>query len=285
MSAPMKERAHSSVQLPSHGGVAPRGGPRYLLATANVMLFARAVDPGLRLAEDGAAAFIALDLRERTMAMLRIAAHKLVLPALLLVCSAVLIKSAVDVWQTWQQTETLMAQLQREKAEAAAQRIESFVQTIVGQIGWVAQRQWAALPVEQRRFDYVRLLRQVPAITELGQLDGEGREQLKVSRLSWMWSAASRSFGRARVYQATAIQATANRVYWGPVYYRKASEPYMTVPSPWRANRRHFGRDQLEICLGRDQGGQGWRNWLWLHCRRQRSSDRTPRHSPGVAWD
>jgi hypothetical protein len=203
---------------------------RYLLATANVMLFARAVDPGLRLAEDGAAAFIALDLRERTMAMLRIAAHKLVLPALLLVCSAVLIKSAVDVWQTWQQTETLMAQLQREKAEAAAQRIESFVQTIVGQIGWVAQRQWAALPVEQRRFDYVRLLRQVPAITELGQLDGEGREQLKVSRLFMdvVGSEVDRSAEPAFI-QATAIQATANRVYWGPVYYRKASEPYMTV--------------------------------------------------------
>ena len=39
-------------------------------------------------------------------------------------------------------------------------------------------------PVEQRRFDYVRLLRQVPAITELVQLDAQGREQLKVSRLA-----------------------------------------------------------------------------------------------------
>jgi hypothetical protein len=44
--------------------------------------------------------------------------------------------------------------------------------------------QWAAGTVEQRRFDYVQLLRQVPAITELVQLDGEGKEQLKVSRLA-----------------------------------------------------------------------------------------------------
>ena len=49
----------------------------YLAATVNVMLFVRAVDPGVRLAEDNTAALIALDLRERTMAMLRIAARKL----------------------------------------------------------------------------------------------------------------------------------------------------------------------------------------------------------------
>ena len=39
-------------------------------------------------------------------------------------------------------------------------------------------------PLDQRRQDYFRLLRQVPAITELAQLDAEGREQLKVSRLA-----------------------------------------------------------------------------------------------------
>ena len=157
---------------------------RYLAATANVMLFTRAVDPGVRLAEDGAAALIALDLRERTMAMLRIAVRKLVLPALLLVCSAVLIKSAVDVWQTWQQTEALMAQLQREKAEVRrpTHRILRGRARSARLGGWRIAK-LAKLPVDQRRFDYVRLLRQVPAITELAQLDGEGREQLKVSRL------------------------------------------------------------------------------------------------------
>ena len=142
-----------------------------------------------------------------------------------MVCSAVLIKSAVDVWQTWQQTEALIAQLQREKAEAASQRIESFVRELERQIGWVAQPQWLKLPVEQRRFDYVRLLRQVPAITELAQLDGDGREQLKVSRLAMdvVGSEVDRSA------EPAFVKALANRVHWGRVSYRKASEPYMTI--------------------------------------------------------
>jgi cache domain-containing protein len=197
----------------------------YLASAANVMLFARAVDPGLRLAEDGTAALIALELRERTMEMLRFAAHRLVLPAVLLLCSALLINSAVEVWYTWRQTEALMASVQREKAAAVSQRIDSFVREIERQIGWVAYTQFAALPVQQRRFDYVRLLRQVPAITELVQLDGAGQEQLQVSRLSMDVVGANTDRSATPAF----IEATAKKIYFGPVYFRKGSEPYVTM--------------------------------------------------------
>jgi Cache domain/PDZ domain len=46
------------------------------------------------------------------------------------------------------------------------------------------QLPWSAGTIEQRRFDGLRLLRRVPAITELTQLDSSGKEQLRVSRLS-----------------------------------------------------------------------------------------------------
>jgi len=42
---------------------------------------------------------------------------------------------------------------------------------------------WSAATIEQRRFDGLRLLRQVPAITELAQLDPAGKQRLWVSRL------------------------------------------------------------------------------------------------------
>ena len=74
--------------------------------------------------------------------------------------------------------------IQQEKAASAARRIEEFVDEIERQLGWTTAPQWAAAPLEQRRFDYVRLLRQVPPITELIQLDDTGKEQLKVSRLA-----------------------------------------------------------------------------------------------------
>jgi hypothetical protein len=200
-------------------------GLRYVAATTNVMMFARAVEPSLRFAEDSSASLIALDLRERTMSMLRVAAHRLVFPALLLVCSALLVNSAIEVWRTWQQTETLMAQLQREKADAAAERIKSFIGAFESQVGWVAQAQWASLPVDQRRFDYVRLLRQVLPITQLMQLDRQGHEQLVVSRLSM--DVVGKDTDRSA--EPAFIEAIKNKVYFGPVYFRNNSEPYMTI--------------------------------------------------------
>ncbi|HYU11197.1 MAG TPA: hypothetical protein VEK82_01380, partial [Stellaceae bacterium] len=101
-----------------------------------------------------------------------------------LVGAALLINSGFDFWFSYQENKAALVRVQQEKAESAAQRIAEFVEEIKSQIGWTTHAQWAAGPLDQRRQDYVRLLKQVPAITELQQLDGEGRERLKVSRLS-----------------------------------------------------------------------------------------------------
>jgi signal transduction histidine kinase len=142
-----------------------------------------------------------------------------------LVTGVLVINAALDLYFVYQDNRRASIEVQKEKAEAAAQRIESFVRNIENQIGWVAQAQWAALPVEQRRFDDVRLLRQVPAITELVQLDRQGREQLRVSRLSMDVVGA----GTDRSAEPAFVEAIANRVYFGPVYFRKESEPYLTM--------------------------------------------------------
>ena len=91
---------------------------------------------------------------------------------------------ALDVWFSHDEAKQALVRIQQEKAESAAQRIAAFIDEIERQIGWTTHAQWSAGSVDQRRFDYVRLLRQVPAITELVQLDSDGREQLKVSRLA-----------------------------------------------------------------------------------------------------
>ena len=100
-----------------------------------------------------------------------------------LVGAALLINSGFDFWFSYQENKAALVRIQQEKAEAAARRIEEFVGAIERQIGWTTHAQWAAGPLDQRRQDYFRLLRQEPAITELSQLDGEGKEQLQVSRL------------------------------------------------------------------------------------------------------
>jgi signal transduction histidine kinase len=154
-----------------------------------------------------------------------------------LVTGVLLINAALDLYFVYQDNRRASIEVQKEKAEAAAQKIESFVREIEHQLGWVTQVQWAALPVEQRHLDYVRLLRQVPAITELMQIDPQGHEQLRVSRLSMDMMASNID----RSTEPAFVEAMANRVYFGPVYFRKGSEPYLTMAVT------HSGRSGVTI--------------------------------------
>src|SRR5271167_2548212 len=142
-----------------------------------------------------------------------------------LVSLVLLINGSLDVWFSYDEARDAAIRLQREKADAAAQRIEEFVAEIERQIGWTTATQWAASPIEQRRFDFGRLQRQVPAITELIQLDGQGHEQLKVSRLSMDVAGGGADYSADPRF----TEALAKKVWFGPVYFRKESEPYMTM--------------------------------------------------------
>jgi GAF domain-containing protein/HAMP domain-containing protein/anti-sigma regulatory factor (Ser/Thr protein kinase) len=142
-----------------------------------------------------------------------------------LVAAALLINSGFDFWFSYQENKAALVRVQQEKAESAAQRIAEFVEEIKSQIGWTTHAQWAAGPLDQRRQDYVRLLRQVPAITELAQLDAEGKEQLKVSRLAMDVVGSEADFSHSPAF----TEAKAKRTWFSPVYFRKESEPYMTL--------------------------------------------------------
>jgi len=142
-----------------------------------------------------------------------------------LVSLVLLLNGAINVWFSYGEAKDVAVRLQQEKAEAAAQRIEQFVAEIERQIGWTTHAQWAAGSIDQRRFDYVRLLRQVPAITELAQLDAQGREQLKVSRLAMDVVGSGIDYSNDPKF----TEALAAKVWFSPVYFRKESEPYMTM--------------------------------------------------------
>ena len=150
-----------------------------------------------------------------------------------IVTVVLVLKGAVDFWFSYQNTRDALIRIQQEKADSAALRVEQFVAEIEHQIGWTTLPQWATWPAEQRRFDFIRLQVQVPAIYELIQIDGGGLEQLKVSRLTMDviggqvdWSGDPRF---------TEIQT--KKVYFSPVYLRKDSEPYMSVSVARRARR------------------------------------------------
>ncbi len=160
-----------------------------------------------------------------------------------IVTFVLLINGVLDMWFSYGTAKDALGRLQQEKANGAADKVGQFINEIERQIGWTTHPQWAAAPVDQRRFDFIRLQRQVPAITELTQIDGQGREQLKVSRLAMdvVGSNADLS-GDPRF---TEIQN--KRVWYSPVYLRKESEPYMSI-SLARTGRR-AGATAAEVNL------------------------------------
>src|SRR6478735_11945564 len=103
---------------------------------------------------------------------------------LAVVCVLLLSNGLFEIWFSSQEYRTALIRIQHEQAEAAAGKIGQFIKEIESQVGWTTQLPWSAGTTDQRRFDGLRLLRQVPAITELAQVDSTGREQLRVSRLA-----------------------------------------------------------------------------------------------------
>src|SRR5256886_2397305 len=144
---------------------------------------------------------------------------------LAVVCVALLSNGLFEIWFSYQEHKSSLIRIQREQAEAAAAKIGQFIKEIESQVGWTTQLPWSAGTTEQRRFDGLRLLRQVPAITELAQLDAAGTEQLKVSRLAMDVVASKADLSSEPRF----AEAVAKKVYYGPVYFRRESEPYMTL--------------------------------------------------------
>jgi GAF domain-containing protein/HAMP domain-containing protein len=130
-----------------------------------------------------------------------------------------------EVWFSYQEHKSALINIQHQQAQAAADKIEEFITQIDSQVGWTTQLPWADGTLDQRRFDALRLLRQVPAITELAQIDSTGHEQLKVSRLTMDVVGSGIDYSGKPEF----AQAVANKVYYGSVYFRRESEPYMTI--------------------------------------------------------
>src|SRR5438105_4689347 len=130
-----------------------------------------------------------------------------------------------EVFFYYREHKASLIRIQHEQAEAAAAKISQFIKEIESQLGWTTQLPWSAGSIEQRRFDALRLLRQVPAITELAQVDSTGKERLRVSRLAMDVVDSGLDLSKDPKF----TEAVAHKVYYGPVYFRRESEPYMTL--------------------------------------------------------
>ena len=142
-----------------------------------------------------------------------------------LVTIALLASGAITVYFSYQENKSALASLQHEKALAAASRIEQYIQRIEQQLAYAALPQLDASDVELRRIEFLKLLRQAPEVTDIAQLDATGHEQIAVSRLGMDSVSSDKDRSQEPAFQ----NAKRGKTWFGPVYFRKETEPYMTI--------------------------------------------------------
>ena len=83
----------------------------------------------------------------------------------------------------------------------------------------------------------------MPAITKLSQLDAAGKEQASLSRLAAIQEPDRFDYSHDPKF----TEAVARGVYYGPIYFQRESEPYMTLALAGR--RRDAGVSVAEVSL------------------------------------
>jgi signal transduction histidine kinase len=159
-----------------------------------------------------------------------------------LVSVALLANGASEIWFFYREYKASLIHIQSEQAEGAAAKISQFVKSIEAQLGWTVQVPWDATTFQQRRIDAWRLLRQVSAITELEQIDPAGLVQLRVSRTEPDEVGSAIDVSGEPKFRHAASRTN----YYGPVYFRHNSEPYMTLAM---AGARDHGVSVAEVNL------------------------------------
>jgi len=181
--------------------------------------------------------------------------RKYVVVLLVLVGGVLMASSLVELYFSYRETQRSIVRVERAKAVAAAVGIERVLKEIEQQVrettrtasddpdasqvgqGRLGFREGlGAALAEQRELDFLRVLRNVPAVSELSHLDLSGKEQLRVSRLEPDVVGSQEDFSRAPKF----LEARAGKTYWSPVYFKNESEPYVTLAVP-------LGKYALEV--------------------------------------
>ena len=144
-----------------------------------------------------------------------------------LVSGAVLTSGLVSMYFSYRESQQAAIELQRETAVTAGSRIERFIGEMEQQIHWVIRPpiEVTGSDIERQRGDFRRLLREALAITQVRYIDASGREQLFVSRLE----PDEVGSGIDRSGEPAFVETRRGRTYFGPVYFRGGSEPYITI--------------------------------------------------------
>ena len=156
------------------------------------------------------------------------------------------IVGAFEMWLSYRGTLDNIRELQEAESKTAAVRIEEHLKAIEGYIREVGGLPWSSgiFSEDDRRAEFQRLLKLVPAVLEIRAIDAEGRERLYVSHSEMNrvysgddWS-ASEAFRRSRTQLVT----------YGPAYFRDNSAPYVSLAVRESERRPNPSPSPSSIC-------------------------------------
>jgi len=150
--------------------------------------------------------------------------------SVLLVGSGLVTSGAIEIYYRYLESQETLALLQREVAAGAAFKIENFIQDIHSTLRATTRSREIAPKglTNDFRFELEKLLLIAPSITEAIALNQDGDIQVQASRLRTVLPDVKRDFANAAPF----LQAIKGQSYFGPVYFVRGSEPYMTIAVP-----------------------------------------------------
>ena len=151
--------------------------------------------------------------------------HKYAALLIVVVALSVIVTGLLHTWVSYNELRRLLLQTTAEQAVSAETRISQFVKEVEGHLSWATQLPARFKTEEEWKFDAARLFRQAPAVTEIAQLDAKGFELFRSSRQAMDVVGSRKDHSSTPAF----IEASQHKSYYGPVYFVRESEPYMTI--------------------------------------------------------
>ncbi|MFN5667103.1 cache domain-containing protein, partial [Bradyrhizobium sp.] len=146
---------------------------------------------------------------------------KYVLALVGLVVFVLAVNGALETWISYRGIKSTLTDAMSEKADATAKHIEQSISDLERQISWVTRA--SSNTLELRRADYAQLLGQVPAVSQLTLINGQGREVLRLSRQTVTVN-SNTDLSRDLRFTEAVQRGTA----YAPAYFRD-ERPYMSI--------------------------------------------------------
>jgi signal transduction histidine kinase len=137
------------------------------------------------------------------------------------------IVGGLEMWFSYRSNLDSIRVLQEAESKTAAVRIEEHLRAIEGYIREVGGLPWSSglFTEEDRKAEFQRLLKLVPAVLEIRAIDGEGRERLYVSHTEMNSTDGGADWSKSVAFKRSRTQL----VSYSPAYFRDDSAPYVSL--------------------------------------------------------